>query len=527
MTTLSSPACILSTVPHASRQRTPGSRRYTQRRGSFKVTMRRSYAEGGAFESAGNGQELQNSSLVSTPPDGHWNDHPQQELGSREQQLWQRQEALWQQQLAHWQHERSMFAQREQALMAHIQQLHSHLIAVTTQHTQSKQPGGTGSSGVAQDSVMADSSTTTAEMLQMLADGATSDQQAVADQQAIGSSTSMLDSVSPQHSASVPSVAQPAASRAAPAAPESQGPPPHLSLGSDDIYWVHQLQSVLMNEGYYCGEEEMEDFIFESGTESAVLAFQACAGVEESGVADEATWRALLGDKFKPASPPIDEEILEETAGLDGPLLTPAPPSTPRRHSEAKDANPWEASWGDLLSSQESDTEFDQDSSQSSSFGGGMAAPALQASADVQAATDAQTEATGTTSQWKPYVNEDTDYTRWTVLREGDGGRHVHELQVALVQQGFWPGEDDMQWWQFGDATCSAVQTFQASVNLPESGVVTSDTWQALLGKDAKPIDAKSLALNDETDDDMTAEHEGMVYLIGEQRWERRSQPSL
>lgn len=167
-----------------------------------------------------------------------------------------------------------MFAQREQALMAHIQQLHSHLIAVTTQHTQSKQPGGTGSSGVAQDSVMADSSTTTAEMLQMLADGATSDQQAVADQQAIGSSTSMLDSVSPQHSASVPSVAQPAASRAAPAAPESQGPPPHLSLGSDDIYWVHQLQSVLMNEGYYCGEEEMEDFIFESGTESAVLAFQ-------------------------------------------------------------------------------------------------------------------------------------------------------------------------------------------------------------------------------------------------------------
>lgn len=58
-------------------------------------------------------------------------------------------------------------------------------------------------------------------------------------------------------------------------------------------------------------------------------------------------------------------------------------------------------------------------------------------------------------------MNEDTDYSKWTVLREGDGGRHVHELQVALVQKGFWPGEDDMLWWQFGDATCSAVQTFQ------------------------------------------------------------------
>ena len=69
----------------------------------------------------------------------------------------------------------------------------------------------------------------------------------------------------------------------------------------------------------------------------------------------------------------------------------------------------------------------------------------------------------GPTGHWKPYVNEDTDYTKWTVLREGDGGRHVHELQVALAQKGFWPGEDDMRWWQFGDATCSAVQTFQVS----------------------------------------------------------------
>lgn len=36
---------------------------------------------------------------------------------------------------------------------------------------------------------------------------------------------------------------------------------------------------------------------------------QACAGVEESGVADEATWRALLGDKFEPAAPPIDVSV--------------------------------------------------------------------------------------------------------------------------------------------------------------------------------------------------------------------------
>ncbi len=54
--------------------------------------------------------------------------------------------------------------------------------------------------------------------------------------------------------------------------------------------------------------------------------------------------------------------------------------------------------------------------------------------------------------------------------------------------------------------------------------MVTSDTWQALLGPDAKPINAKILVMNNETDEDMTADHEGAVYLVGEQRWARKSQ---
>lgn len=69
----------------------------------------------------------------------------------------------------------------------------------------------------------------------------------------------------------------------------------------------------------------------------------------------------------------LQEEILEDTAGLDGPLLASTPPSTPKQNSEAKDANPWEASWGDLFSSEESDTEFDRDSTQSSSSGASTA----------------------------------------------------------------------------------------------------------------------------------------------------------
>lgn len=37
----------------------------------------------------------------------------------------------------------------------------------------------------------------------------------------------------------------------------------------------------------------------------------------------------------------------------------------------------------------------------------------------------------------------------------------VHELHVALQRKGFWSGDDDMQWWQYGDSTISAVQTAQ------------------------------------------------------------------
>ena len=33
---------------------------------------------------------------------------------------------------------------------------------------------------------------------------------------------------------------------------------------------------------------------------------QAVCGLEESGVVDQATWRALLGDAMTPTAPPVD-----------------------------------------------------------------------------------------------------------------------------------------------------------------------------------------------------------------------------
>ena len=45
--------------------------------------------------------------------------------------------------------------------------------------------------------------------------------------------------------------------------------------GQDDIFWVNQLQAALSLQGYHCGEEESEDFVYGPNTESALITFQA------------------------------------------------------------------------------------------------------------------------------------------------------------------------------------------------------------------------------------------------------------
>ena len=52
-----------------------------------------------------------------------------------------------------------------------------------------------------------------------------------------------------------------------------RGPPPVLVMGVDDIFWVNQLHAGLVRAGYYAGEDEMEEWIFGEGTQSALLTF--------------------------------------------------------------------------------------------------------------------------------------------------------------------------------------------------------------------------------------------------------------
>ena len=193
----------------------------------------------------------------------HRGTSPDGELIQRERLLWERQETLWQQQLSHWQHERNIWAQREATLMAHIQQLHAQITTASTQQMDS----------AAQTSRQPPSS---AELISQGAEAALLEPRSAPQLTALAPNTANAQRQPPEPTTSQSLTSPSATSQQQPESQSSipTGPPPCLCIGSDDIYWVNQLQTSLTNQGYYCGEEETEDFVFGQDTESAVMTFQ-------------------------------------------------------------------------------------------------------------------------------------------------------------------------------------------------------------------------------------------------------------
>jgi hypothetical protein len=137
------------------------------------------------------------------------------------------------------------------------------------------------------------------------------------------------------------------------------------------------------------------------------------------GLADEATWRLLLGDAF-------------DTAGAAAPS-GPAPTS-----SASSNAAPAAAI--------------------SSSASSSAAASSASSSAELSdAAADAALEAVRASLGGGAQGGR----TKWPTVMDMDGGREVHALHVALGRHGFFCGDDDMQWWMFGEATMNALRAYQ------------------------------------------------------------------
>ena len=95
---------------------------------------------------------------------------------------------------------------------------------------------------------------------------------------------------------------------------EAQGPSFETSGGKSAHKWpvlreedggmeVHKMQVILAERGYDSGEEDMEYWYFGSATSAALLTFQASERLNETGITDLATWRALLSDDLTDISP--------------------------------------------------------------------------------------------------------------------------------------------------------------------------------------------------------------------------------
>ena len=106
--------------------------------------------------------------------------------------------------------------------------------------------------------------------------------------------------------------------------PPPPPPPPPLPLSGgiwpavrrdDGGTAVGALQALLMAAGYNVDEDDVRYWHFGDATEQALRTFQACheaPRLVESGVADPATWRALLGEDRFAAGPTVLATLVRE-----------------------------------------------------------------------------------------------------------------------------------------------------------------------------------------------------------------------
>lgn len=97
------------------------------------------------------------------------------------------------------------------------------------------------------------------------------------------------------------------------------------------------------------------------------------------------------------------------------------------------------------------------------------------------------------------------------VLRKGDRGAFVHDLQAQLAKLGYTLGKQDGQ---FGARTLAAVVAFQAENDIAADGIVGDRTWTALGKADARPLrDVSKADLKDSRT--MKAAKEGKAIIAG------------
>ncbi|KAD4384147.1 hypothetical protein E3N88_24315 [Mikania micrantha] len=124
-------------------------------------------------------------------------------------------------------------------------------------------------------------------------------------------------------------------------------------------------------------------------------------------------------------------------------------------------------------------------------------------------------------------------------LRVGSEGHQVQMLQEALLKLGFYCGEEDEEFASFSSGTERAVKTWQSSIGVPETGIMTTELLERLfIDQQDLPSGFKEgtngvaanfvtqtpetpLRIVKEVPKSEVSEHR--VFLLGENRWEDSS----
>ncbi|PWA72880.1 plastid transcriptionally active 5 [Artemisia annua] len=77
-------------------------------------------------------------------------------------------------------------------------------------------------------------------------------------------------------------------------------------------------------------------------------------------------------------------------------------------------------------------------------------------------------------------VKVNVDKKKMAMLRVGSEGDQVQMLQEALLKLGFYCGEEDEEFSCFSSGTERAVKTWQSSIGVPETGVMTVELLERL-----------------------------------------------
>lgn len=136
----------------------------------------------------------------------------------------------------------------------------------------------------------------------------------------------------------------------------------------------------------------------------------------------------------------------------------------------------------------------------------------------------------------EPLRNATSSLSSSSSLRMGAEGEEVRALQEALMNLGFYSGEEDMEFCSFSSGTERAVKTWQASIGIREDGMMTPELLEQLYSsqeiQSSKPKGEGNGVLTNVKEVQQTVVKkvpadaevpENRVFLLGENRWEEPS----